>query len=77
MTRWCGASIGFLLLTLVTFCASAAGPKRVLVVHSFGSASPPFTTHSIAFETELTEKMGNGLILTRFRWTRRVTRVPT
>jgi PAS domain S-box-containing protein len=50
--------VGFLLLTLATFCASAANPKRVLIVHSFGSASPPFTTHSIAFETELTEKLG-------------------
>ena len=58
MTRWCGACIGFLLLTFATFCAPAAGPKRVLIVNSFGSASSPFTTHSIAFETELTEKLG-------------------
>src|SRR5436190_5342624 len=37
---------------------SAPLAKRVLIVHSFGSAAPPFTTHSIAFETELTERMG-------------------
>jgi hypothetical protein len=43
--------------------AQAAGPKKVLVVHSFGNASPPFTTHSIAFETELTERIGERVDL--------------
>ncbi len=38
-----------------TGTAGEAVPKRVLVVHSFGNAAPPFTTHSIAFETELTK----------------------
>ncbi len=37
--------------------------KRVLIVHSFGSAAPPFTTHSAAFETELTERLGEKLDL--------------
>ncbi|MHC1763655.1 MAG: hypothetical protein AB9869_05015 [Verrucomicrobiia bacterium] len=32
--------------------------KRVLIVHSFGNAAPPFTTHSHAFETELTREPG-------------------
>ncbi len=41
----------------------AAAPKRVLVVHSFGNAAPPFTTHSTAFEKELTEKMGEPVDL--------------
>jgi len=41
----------------------ADGPKRVLIVHSFGNAAPPFTTHSIAFETELTQKMGEPVDL--------------
>ena len=41
----------------------AQSEKRVLIVHSFGSAAPPFTTHSIAFETELTEGMGERLDL--------------
>ena len=33
-------------------------PKRVLIVHSFGSTAPPFTTHSTAFETTLTKELG-------------------
>ncbi len=51
----------FVLLTAV--CAAGSEPKRVLVVHSFGSVAPPFTTHSIAFETELVEKMGERVDL--------------
>src|SRR5256884_3401971 len=51
----------FVVLTAV--CAAGSEPKRVLVVHSFGSVAPPFTTHSIAFETELVEKMGNRVDL--------------
>src|SRR5262245_11541505 len=43
--------------------SAAAVPKRVLIVHSFGLGTPPFTTHSIAFETELTEKMGERVDL--------------
>jgi len=38
---------GFFLV-LVWFAANGAtaeGSKRVLIVHSFGSAAPPFTTH--------------------------------
>jgi PAS domain S-box-containing protein len=50
-------------LCLTVTAASAAGAKRVLVVHSFGSAAPPFTTHSEAFETELTKKMGEPVDL--------------
>jgi PAS domain S-box-containing protein len=42
---------------------AAGAPKRVLIVHSFGSAAPPFTTHSIAFETELTERLGERVDL--------------
>src|SRR6266853_5812857 len=51
----------FFVLTAV--CAAGSEPKRVLVVHSFGSVAPPFTTHSIAFETELVEKMGERVDL--------------
>ncbi len=51
----------FVVLTAV--CAAESEPKRVLVVHSFGSVAPPFTTHSIAFETELVEKMGKRVDL--------------
>ena len=42
---------------------ASAEPKRVLIIHSFGSASPPFTTHSVAFETELADKMGERVDL--------------
>ncbi len=57
-----------LMQALSFFVAAWAGiasaePKRVLVIHSFGSASPPFTTHSVAFETELTDKMGERVDL--------------
>src|SRR5882762_11335584 len=51
------------LVWVVTYEATAEGGKRVLIVHSFGSAAPPFTTHSIAFETELTEKLGEPVDL--------------
>ncbi len=43
--------------------ASAAEPKRVLLIHSFGSGTPPFTVESTAFETELVEKMGERVDL--------------
>ena len=50
-------------LFLSSVSVMAATPKRVLVVHSFGSAAPPFTTHSTAFETELSAKMGEPVDL--------------
>ncbi|HET9534408.1 MAG TPA: ATP-binding protein, partial [Mesorhizobium sp.] len=44
--------------------AAEDGPaKRVLMVHSFGSTAPPFTTHSNAFETTLTQEMGQRVDL--------------
>ena len=43
--------------------AAADEPKRVLLVHSFGSAAPPFTVESTAFETELVGKMGDRVDL--------------
>ena len=51
------------LLLLTAICAGATEPKRVLIVHSFSSASPPFTVHSRAFETALVEKMGEPVDL--------------
>jgi PAS domain S-box-containing protein len=51
------------MLGLTALSALAATPRRVLVIHSFGLGTPPFTTHSIAFETELTEKMGERVDL--------------
>ena len=43
--------------------ASAAEPKRVLIVHSFGTVAPPFTTGSTAFQTELVKQMGDRVDL--------------
>jgi PAS domain S-box-containing protein len=64
--------LGCLLLGPAGFDARAAEtnlattpvePKRVLIVHSFGSAAPPFTTHSTAFERALTQEMGKRVDL--------------
>jgi PAS domain S-box-containing protein len=43
--------------------AAADEPKRVLLVHSFGSTAPPFTVESTAFETELVGMMGGSVDL--------------
>ncbi len=47
----------------VPVAAQTNQSKRVLIVHSFGSDSPPFTTHSIAFETALTQEIGTRVDL--------------
>jgi len=39
--------------TSSAFGAEGERPRRVLVVHSFGSSAPPFTTHSTAFEAAI------------------------
>jgi len=39
---------------------AATEPKRVLVVHSFGSVAPPFMTFSTAFEAELVKRLGDS-----------------
>jgi len=51
-------ALGLLLLALIPGAAWGAEAKRVLIVHSFGSTAPPFTTHSTAFQTTLTKEMG-------------------
>src|SRR4051812_5155023 len=48
---------------LLTTNTTAAEPKRVLIVNSFGSAAPPFTIHSTSFESELVAKMGENITL--------------
>ena len=60
MTTWDRLSLGLLLLALTASASTGAEPqpKRVLIVHSFGSTAPPFTTHSTAFETTLTKELG-------------------
>jgi hypothetical protein len=48
---------------LFTGNTSAAQPKHVLVVNSFGSAAPPFSVHAATFESALVEKMGERVDL--------------
>ena len=43
--------------------APVDAPPRVLLIHSFGRAAPPFTTASTAFETALSEEMGKRVDL--------------
>jgi PAS domain S-box-containing protein len=60
-------SLLYLLLACLLWPLSAvaqSGPaKRVLIVHSFGSAAPPFSVHALAFETELVTKIGERVDL--------------
>src|SRR4051812_40012751 len=56
----CGMSC---LATSRASAGEAEQSKRVLLVHSFGSSAPPFTTHSTAFETTLTQEMGKHVDL--------------
>jgi signal transduction histidine kinase len=60
MTTWARLSLGLLLLALTASASTGAKPepKHVLIVHSFGSTAPPFTTHSTAFQTTLTKELG-------------------
>lgn len=51
------------LLMLAFSCVWADEPKRVLIVHSFGSVAPPFTTGSTAFQAELVKQMGSRVDL--------------
>jgi PAS domain S-box-containing protein len=48
---------------LFTNDATAAEPKRVLIINSFGIAAPPFTIHSTSFESDLVSKVGEGIAL--------------
>src|SRR4051794_12510798 len=48
---------------LITSTGTAAESKRVLLIHSFGSAAPPFTVESTAFETELVNRMSDRVDL--------------
>ena len=64
MTAWKRLPL-WLILPLALTASPAAGAEsmRVLMVHSFGSTAPPFTTHSTAFETTLTRELGKRVDL--------------
>jgi PAS domain S-box-containing protein len=57
----CSLAAIFVVLTAV--CAAGSEPKRVLVIHSFSSAAPPFTIESRAFESALVKKLGEPVDL--------------
>lgn len=56
--RWCLASLGLLLLALVTLCASAASPKRVLILDPFGRDVAPFSAVVSSFRATLGREFG-------------------
>jgi signal transduction histidine kinase len=43
--------------------AQGQRPWRVLMVHSYGSSAPPFTTHSTAFESTIKQELGTDVDL--------------
>src|SRR5580765_1728558 len=49
--------------TTGTCGAQEQRPRRVLMVHSFGSSAPPFTTHSTAFESTIKKELGTTVDL--------------
>ena len=46
-----------------TYGAEPQRPWHVLMVHSFGSSAPPFTTHSTAFEATIKKELGTAVDL--------------
>jgi PAS domain S-box-containing protein len=50
-----------LLLTLATLCASAASPKRILILDPFGRDVAPFSAAISAFRTTLARELGEPL----------------
>lgn len=59
--RWCPACLGLLLFALVTLGASAASPKRVLLIHSFGRDLAPYNTFSGVLRSELASQMSGAV----------------
>jgi PAS domain S-box-containing protein len=58
MTRRSGACVGLLLLLLSPLCASAAGPKRVLILDPYERDVAPFSTVASAFRSALARDLG-------------------
>src|SRR4051812_42757563 len=49
--------------TTAAWGAEGERARRVLMVHSFGSSAPPFTTHSTAFEAAIKRELGAAVDL--------------
>ena len=58
MRQWIWVCLGMILLTLATFDASAAGPKRVLILTPFGRDVAPFSAVVSSFRTTLARELG-------------------
>ena len=54
-------SLGLVVFALMANSAAWAEAKRVLIVHSFGRATPPFATQSTAFQTTLTKEFAESV----------------
>ena len=54
-------SLALVVFALMANSAAWAEAKRVLIVHSFGRATPPFATQSTAFQTTLTKEFGESV----------------
>ena len=54
-------SLGLVVFALMANSAAWAEAKRVLIVHSFGRATPPFATQSTAFQTTLTKELAESV----------------
>src|SRR5437764_1171998 len=66
LVRTLPALLCLLFFAVVTTDARGAERQRpwhVLMVHSFGSSAPPFTTHSTAFETTIKQELGTEVDL--------------
>ena len=58
LTGWC---LGILLLWVTTWSASAAAPKRVVFLYSYGLGFEPYKTFAVNFRTELAEQFAQPL----------------
>ena len=58
ISRWCPACLGPLLLALATLGASAASPKRVLILDPFGRDVAPFSAVVSSFRATLEREIG-------------------
>jgi hypothetical protein len=55
------ALLAMLLLSLATLCASAASPKRVLILDPFGRDVAPYSAVASAFRSTLARELGTSV----------------